>query len=414
MPLIICALLNVVHNLRRTVAAVLIIALGTGLLFLSHAYLQGLYAVLSLGIRNQAGDLQIHHADYQHGSPGAQPLIPGAALARVERVVTALPEVRTVSRELLFGGLLQAGERSTGVAAVGVETDRLNRGAASRRLLVAGRDLTSGDHASAILGEGVARQLAVASQRQGTLFVHDAAGAERTAELHLKGVVRTGSSINDAYAIYVPLPFARELVDTAGAHRILVFLRPLRPGRTEWREQDLEAVRIRLRNQLADTGLPVAVSSWREVQDLYDQLKSFYDLLFTFAIAVITVLSMVAIFEVVSVAFLERLRELGSLRAIGTTRAQLLLLLLVESLATYLLGAAAALGLGLTAGAVINALEITFFPIGSNLPVPFAIHLDLRYFLVPAAITLLMTAGAALVPVLRTARMSVAQVLRYE
>ena len=405
MPLVISALLNVVHNLRRTVAAVLIIALGTGLLFLSHAYLQGLYAILSFGIRNQAGDLQIHHADYEHGSPGAQPLIPGAALARVERVVAELPEVRTTSRELLFGGLLQAGDRSTGVAAVGVETEQLNRGAASRRLLVAGYDLTSGDHAAAILGEGVARQLAVAPKQRGTLFVHSAAGAERIAELQMKGAVRTGSSINDAYAIYLPLPFARQLLDTAGAHRILLFLHPLR---------DLEAVQERLRRQLADAGLPVAVSSWREVQDFFDQLKSFYDLLFTFAISVITLLSMVAIFAIVSVAFLERLRELGSLRAIGTTRAQLLLLLLVESLATYLLGAAAALGLGLAAGAFINALQITFVPIGSNLPVPFHIDLELRYFLVPAAITLLMTAGAALVPVLRTARMSVAHVLRHQ
>ena len=96
--------------------------------------------------------------------------------------------------------------------------------------------------------------------------------------------------------------------------------------------------------------LPLAVSSWREAQEFYDQLKSFYDVLFTFVIAVVTVLSMVAIFAIISVSFLERLRELGSLRAIGTTRAELLSLLLVEALATYLAGAAAALGLGLAAG----------------------------------------------------------------
>ena len=123
---------------------------------------------------------------------------------------------------------------------------------------------------------------------------------------------------------------------------------------------------------------------------------------------------MVAIFAIISVSFLERLRELGSLRAIGTTRAELLSLLLVEALATYLVGAAAALGLGLAAGTIINALGITFVPIGSNLAVPFYIDLETRYFLIPAAITLLMTAAAALVPVVRTARMSVAHVLRHE
>ena len=128
MRLLFPALLNVVRNLRRTVAAVVIIALGTGLLFLSHAYLQGLYAILSVGMRNQSGDLQVHHAGYDHASPNAQPLIPGAALARVEQIAADASEVRVTSRELLFWGLLEHSGRSTGVAVVGLETDRLNRG----------------------------------------------------------------------------------------------------------------------------------------------------------------------------------------------------------------------------------------------------------------------------------------------
>ena len=186
--------------------------------------------------------------------------------------------------------------------------------------------------------------------------------------------MRTGSSFADAYSIYVPLRFARQILDTDGAHRLLLFLR---------HERDLDAAQERLHRRISQIGLPLSVSNWREVQEFYDQLKSFYDLLFRFAIVVVTLLSMVAIFAMISVSFLERLRELGSLRAIGTTRGQLLLLLLVESLTTYLLGAAAALGLGLAAGAAINALGITFVPIGSNLAVPFYIDLELRYFLVP-------------------------------
>ena len=404
MRLLLPALLNVVHNLRRTVAAVVIIALGTGLLFLSHAYLQGLYAILSVGMRNQSGDLQVHHADYDHASRNAQPLISGAALARVEQIAADASEVRVTSRELLFGGLMEHAGRSTGVAVVGLETDRLNRGAASRRQVVTGSDLQYGDTAAAILGEGVAQQLAVAPDQQATLFVHTTAGAEREVALAISGIVRTGSSFADAYSIYVPLPFARQILDTDGAHRLLLFLH---------HERDLDAAQERLHRRISEIGLPLSVSNWREVQEFYDQLKSFYDLLFRFAIVVVTLLSMVAIFAMVSVSFLERLRELGSLRAIGTTRGQLLLLLLAESLTTYLLGAAAALGLGLAAGAAINALGITFVPIGSNLAVPFYIDPELRYFLVPAIITLLMTGAATLVPTLRTARLSIASVLRH-
>ena len=406
MLLVVHALLNVVHNLRRTLAAVVIIALGTGLLFLSHAYLQGLYSILSFGIRNQAGDLQIHHADYDHASMTAQPLIPGDVLTRMERILAGdFPEVRTVSRELLFGGLFEAGAQSQGVSGVGLETDRLHRGSASRRVLVAGTDLTYGDDPHTILGEGVAKQVDAEPGGSATVQVYTDSGQERRLEVQVKGVIRTGSSFADAYFIYVPLPFAQRLTGTDGVHRMLLFLR---------HERQLATVRERLSELIEGHDLPLAVSSWREVQEFYDQLKSFYDLLFTFVIAVVTVLSMVAIFAIISVSFLDRLRELGSLRAIGTTRAELLSLLLVEALATYLVGAAAALGLGLAAGTIINALGITFVPIGSNLAVPFYIDLEPRYFLIPAAITLLMTTAAALVPVVRTARMSVAHVLRHQ
>ena len=253
-------------------------------------------------------------------------------------MVADASEVRVTSRELLFGGLMEHDGQSTGVAVVGLETDRLNRGAASRRQVVTGSDLKYGDTAAAILGEGVAQQLAVAPDQGVTLLVHTTAGAEREVTLAIKGIVRTGSSFNDAYAIYVPLRFARQLLDTDGAHRLLLFLH---------RERDLDAVQERLYRRISETGLPLSVSSWREVQEFYDQLKSFYDILFRFAIVVVTLLSMVAIFAMTSVSFLERLRELGSLRAIGTTRGQLLLLLLVEALTTYLLGAAAALSVWL-------------------------------------------------------------------
>ena len=334
-----------------------------------------------------------------------QPLIPGNLLARVEPFVADLPQVRLTSRELLFGGLLSTGARSAGVIGIGLETDRLHRGAASRRVVVAGTDLEYGDDSHTIVGEGVARQLEAHPGQRGILQAYAPAGEQRQMEVQVKGMVRTGSGVNDAYASYISLPFAQQLLGTDGAHRILLFLRE--PGQ-------LAVVQHRLRALIEEHELPLEVSSWRDVQGFYDQLKSFYDVLFTFVIVVTTLLSMVAVFAILSVSLLERLRELGSLRAIGTTRAELLVVLLVESLATYLLGAIIALGLGLAAGNVINNMGITFVPIGSNLAVPFTIDLKLRYFLVPAAITLLMITCAAAVPVLRTARMSVAQVLRYE
>ena len=405
MMLVSHALHNVLNNLRRTSAAIVIIVAGTGLLFLTHSYLQGLYDILSSGIRNQYGDLQLHHSDYDPASLAVQPLIPGGVLARVEHLLDDLPEVRVTSRELLFSALVLVGAHRAGVTGIGLEADRMHRGSASRRVLVAGSDLKYGDLAHTLVGEGVGKQLAAHAGARAIVQVHDQSGHSRQADVEVKGIVRTGSSFNDAYMIYVPLPLAQQLLDTDGVHVIMVFLRS---------ERQLAATHAHINGLLTENDLSLDVSDWREVQEFYDQLKSFYDLLFIFMIAVVAVLSMVAIFAILSVILLERLRELGSLRAVGTTRIELLLVLGTEMLATYLIGALLALALGLVAGAIINALGITFVPIGSNLAVPFYIDLELQYFLFPATITLLMTAGATLIPVLRTARMSVADVLRHE
>lgn len=192
------------------------------------------------------------------------------------------------------------------------------------------------------------------------------------------------------------MSYARELLGTDGAHRVLLFLRE---------EGQLAAVQRRVvelidRQELPLT--PLTVSSWQEVQKFYDQLKSFYDVLFTFMVVVVTLLSMVAIFAILSVSFLERLRELGSLRAIGTTRVSYCCCWWWRPWGCTCLAPRWRLGWARGQGLQRAAERSTKTgSIGSGtLPDEFT-HLLTR-------------PRAALVPVLRTARMSVANVLRYE
>jgi putative ABC transport system permease protein len=111
-------------------------------------------------------------------------------------------------------------------------------------------------------------------------------------------------------------------------------------------------------------------------------------------------------------AVLERTRELGTLRAIGTSRAQLAAIVLLEALWLGLLGGALGCLLGWGVALGINASHLQMPP------PPGAVEpIDVELALVPAAfagtvaLMLVVLAVAALVPIARATRLRVAEAL---
>ena len=114
----------------------------------------------------------------------------------------------------------------------------------------------------------------------------------------------------------------------------------------------------------------------------------------------------VAVFGIVNTLVLsvfERTREIGMLRAVGTTRWQIRSMITLESIVTALMGAA----IGITLGIVLSALLIArvdflilAWPIGSLLA-----------FAIAAVIVGVV---AAVLPARRAARLNVLEALQYE
>lgn len=109
---------------------------------------------------------------------------------------------------------------------------------------------------------------------------------------------------------------------------------------------------------------------------------------------------------------MERVREIGTLRAIGTGRGQLAGMILAEAIWLGLLGAAAGGAAGLAATAALNAAGL-HMP-----PPPGAVDpIDLRLAYVPEAyagaalLMVVVLAVAALPPIARALRLSIVEAL---
>jgi putative ABC transport system permease protein len=117
------------------------------------------------------------------------------------------------------------------------------------------------------------------------------------------------------------------------------------------------------------------------------------------------------VLQVLTLSFLERTREVGTIRAIGTKRYQVFLMFFMESVFLGLLGGLIGIVAGWLAGQGFNALGIGWTPPGAIEPVPVRLRLELKNAVWPFLISAMATALSALYPALHSARLNVVEAL---
>jgi putative ABC transport system permease protein len=396
---------NLLRNKRRTLMTLSILAVSTAIMFLTFCYLEGMYWALRYSARTATGFVQIAAKGYWDDRRDTKPIIDRATVQAVREELSRLEADCTM--ELEFQGLLGNERDSTIVSGVGVEAEK-SGGAASAIQVRDGRVLFGSDMDRGLIGEIVAKRLGAVPGDWLTLLGQNLAGAFNPVSFQVAGVVTTGVKESDKYYLAVPLAFAQSIRQTDGAEKILVFF-----GSRE--ETPAAAALVRgLKDFIADGDLAVELRTWEELASFYFELKALYDFIFVFIMIIISVLVLLAVFEITSMSFFERMREIGMLRAIGITKLGIFGQLMAEVLALYLLGnlIGAALGAGL--GGLVNSLSIHWQPPGSSTSVPFFFDLKMNYMLVPLAVTFLASACAGVLPAFKAARLPVIEVLRHE
>ena len=139
----------------------------------------------------------------------------------------------------------------------------------------------------------------------------------------------------------------------------------------------------------------------RQSQDIKDDLSFLRIVLLVFGGVALLVGSFL-IFNTFSITVAQRIRELGMLRTLGATRAQLLRAMVLEAVVIGVLGSV----LGALAGiGVAGALNALFKSIGADLPNTGTV-IAARTVILALVVGMLVTLAAALIPALRATRVS--------
>jgi putative ABC transport system permease protein len=175
-----------------------------------------------------------------------------------------------------------------------------------------------------------------------------------------------------------------------------------------------EAMRAELVARFAGREPELAVVAWQERAPFYRQVRNLYLGIFWFLGSIVFVLVVLSTSNTLAMAVMERVRELGTMRAIGTSVAQLAGLVLGEALWLGLLGALLGDLIGGAAIWTINALDVKMPPPPGAVN---AIDLKLSYvpeaFLGAVVLMLVVLALAAVGPVVRVARLKIVDALAH-
>lgn len=297
------------------------------------------------------------------------------------------PSVAAVSPQVTGSGLALRGEASQAVAVTGVELDRHDRVVGLRAKVVAGQArLEPGE---AILGRELAQDLGL--QVGDRLTVQTATTSEA---VRITALVDMGVRDINRRTVLVPLRTAQSLLALpGGASQLDISLHD------PWTAQALaQALRQRY---------PHKIESWQESNSqLVSALRA--QSISTLLIRVVVLLVVVlGIASVLVVSVVQKRREIGILRAMGATRAQVLWVFLLQGGLVGALGSVVGLGLAV---AMISAF--THFVRGADgLPL-FVIHLPPLLALQVAGIATACGVLAAVMPARRAAALDPAQAIR--
>jgi len=260
--------------------------------------------------------------------------------------------------------------------------------------LAAGQVLPAGSDKSAL----VTQTLASAEQFHVGDSITLNGGASGPMAFEIVGIVSGDGPVPDAAGrlVFIPLTAAQSLFDTTGVTRVDLGPRP--GATTDELMGQLEA---------SITSEPYLLSRPSDLAaSLSSETEGFRSTLLLVA-AVVLFAGAFLIFNTLSMTVGERSREVGLLRAAGTTRSQVMSFVLLQALALGVLGSVIGVALGVGLAALTLAWVSSTGPVTLGAP-----DISAGLALIALAIGIMVTIAASLEPAWRAGRISPVEALR--
>jgi putative ABC transport system permease protein len=397
------ALRNIFRRKRRSIITILTMLVGFMLAAVSIAWSDGTYNnIINLFTRNRLGQIQIHGKGYLD-NPTLYNTIDN--YDSIMHVVAQVKGVEYQTPRLYAAGLASYGDQSAGAEIIGIDPVLAENAINMQKKVVEGKYFSDQPGHKALLGKKLASILKAQPGDSVIIISQGADGSLANDIYKVIGLVESGDPDQDRVAFYLHLADAQELLVLPNqVHEIAIICNKL---------AEVPQIAVSIREKLNNPNLDVA--TWQKVaKSFYRSMQLDKDSMWVMLLIIIFMVA-VAVLNTVLMSVLERTREYGVLRALGTAPGEVFRLVVIEVLIMAAVGVIIGCGF---AYLINSALSVQGIPMPETLSyggVDFTrmyTEINARSFYLPAISVLFSAFIVSIFPALKAARIAPAKAMR--
>jgi putative ABC transport system permease protein len=404
------AVRNLIRYKRRTLLTSSLIAIGV-LFVLVFIAASGSFKYLMIGqiTDSMLGHLQVHKRGYM-ASIDSLPLtlnLSAKAEKKLEAAIKEIPEIEAFSPRIKFGGMFSNFIETTNIRVNGVYPDKE---IATIPLFLS--RIKQGENAikkgEILIPELLASGLKVKPGDTVVVIATNQDGSVNGKQFKVGGIIEsvTGPGGRDGY---IHIEDAREILRMEEMEISEVAIRLKDFSKLNKISSLLDS---NLSQHLNKQGKPVFdVRTWEKLSPFYN-IARMIDVMTIFIKLMLIAIVLVSIMNVMIMAVFERIREIGTIAAIGTMPEKILSLFLIEGFSLGVSGAVVGNLLAFLAIFLINIIKVTF-NFGRQSGLVLTPSLKTGDILFVSAAVILVSVLAALQPAFKAARMEPVDALRH-
>jgi ABC-type lipoprotein release transport system permease subunit len=322
---------NIWRNKARSIVIMVSVAIGllAGISVLA-LYKGMMKSRVRTVIDTETGHLQIHNVQFKKDYA---PQFVIDSFDTVISTIRSMPSVKIAAGRTIVQGMLAATSGSAGVQINGVIPGLEGKLSRLNEKIITGRGLEGVKKNQIIIGKKLADKMKLKQGSKLVLTFTDSSENLISAAFRVVGIFQSENAPLDELNVYVTAVDLNQLLQINGYHEIGVLLQ---------NDFDVGSIEKQLQHRFPF----LLVESWQKLSPETDLMVKTVDTYSYIIMMIILVALAFGILNTMLMSVLERIREIGMMVALGTSRLRIFLLVLMETVFLTLAGTPLGFGIG--------------------------------------------------------------------
>ena len=338
------AYLSLIRRKIRTILVILMIATSLwGLLFMQGIYEGMTEQMITNAIKSDSGHLSIYAKDFRKEKSLELEMID---TKNIENIIKKEKHIKSYAKRVLTNGLIATANysRATQIYGIDLKSEKIHSSLDS--YLKDGTYSFGKKNNGAIIGFKLAKKLKLKIGKKIILTSQDIDNEVTSISLKVKAIIKTSNVPIDEMGIFININKAKEFLNIKGVHQLSIIFND---------EKDIVSFQDNLNTRLKNQTKQYLILRWDQLYPALFQGRVMMEQFSFISYALVFFTATIGIFGVILVSVLERLREFGILRAIGTKFSILAQIIFLES---FIIGI-----IGFILGSILGGVTLYYFSI---------------------------------------------------